>query len=851
MPQSKSQSTSKRGSRGGGSRGSSRSSVLRRPPEKGWPLFRYRLKNTWVDALELWHLWLVLFLVISSWSLLPRYLLVTPTVDEGDVATRTVVADRDLSVVDDQATEELQRAARGSVPPIYDLNLGIGLERQQALASLFEAGRASQIEPPPESPLDASLEAPAASPPDSPAESPEPAPEDVDLAPDLPQRLNEASGLKISTEAVEVLRQRDFSPELEDRLKGVFFRVLRTGVVSDKALLLEHRETGITIQELPSGRHSRELDLYAYLDYPEQVQGAVDQELRGWEGLRSADRRAVAEFVMANLSPNLTLNTAEWLLQQQAQADDVGAVTHSFRQGEVIVRKGAVVTALAEQTVQQMVGERDSYELLLASVGTLMLVCAAAWVLWIIAGLDTFRDRTRIRFFNECLLLLMVHVLGVRFAYFVANAISNSLLAPPFNSVQSYIYAIPFASLALLAMLLYGRNVAFTLALLSSILAGLISGSENAWAMSVYSLMGSLTAIFVMARHDFSQRTVMVRAGLMIGLVNLVAVTALKSLSVNTTGGVSQLGFDLLCAFASGLLAAGVTSFLVPIYETLLGITTYIKLLELSNTNLPLLRRLTLEAPGTFQHSLAVSNLAKAGCEAIDRDPLLVHTAALYHDIGKIIRPQYFIENQIPGQNPHDKIQPSMSALILINHVKEGVELAHKYNLPRPIIDAIEQHHGTHLIKFFYKRAQERCDPETEEVREDEFRYPGPKPQTKEMGILMLADACEAASRTLVEPTRQKIRGLLRTIFENCLSDRQLEQTGMTLGDLRRVEEAFLKVLSNIYHRRVDYPGFDFNKDGKGKNNAPREPERKRPSQELAGDESSAQITDLKQRKAS
>ncbi|MBV8199130.1 MAG: HDIG domain-containing protein, partial [Acidobacteria bacterium] len=254
-------------------------------------------------------------------------------------------------------------------------------------------------------------------------------------------------------------------------------------------------------------------------------------------------------------------------------------------------------------------------------------------------------------------------------------------------------------------------------------------------------------------------------------------------------------------------------SFAVPVLEPLLGITTDIKLVELSNTNLPLLRRLAYEAPGTFQHSLMVANLAKEGCEAIGADAVLAYTGALYHDVGKVFRPDYFIENQRPGQNRHDRLLPSMSALILASHVKEGAELARQHHLPQVIVDAIEQHHGTRLMRYFYSRAQELHDRQAGEVRESEYRYPGPRPRNKVMAVLMLADAVEAASRTLTEPTPAKLRGLIGTLFDDCLQEDQLDKTDLTLSDLHAVSEAFLRVLSTIFHQRVDYPGFDFNAD--------------------------------------
>jgi putative nucleotidyltransferase with HDIG domain len=288
----------------------------------------------------------------------------------------------------------------------------------------------------------------------------------------------------------------------------------------------------------------------------------------------------------------------------------------------------------------------------------------------------------------------------------------------------------------------------------------------------------------------------------------MLILTALNGLGER---GVMQIAFDLVCALAGGLLVAAVASFAVPILESLLGITTDIKLVELANTNLPLLRRLAFEAPGTFQHSLMVANLAKEGSAAIGADSVLAYTAGLYHDVGKVLRPDYFIENQRSGRNPHDKLLPSLSALILINHVKEGLELGREHGVPQVILDAIQQHHGTRMIKYFYHRAMEQREPEAGEVSEEKYRYPGPRPQNKVMGVLMLADGVEAASRTLVEPTPAKIRSLIQTITDDCLREGQLDETDLTLSDLRKVTDSFLRVLSNIFHHRIDYPGFDFN----------------------------------------
>ncbi len=818
MTQGKSQGRSQGSSQGQRGRRPTRVGVLRRPPEKGLPRLQYKLRRTWRGSLELNPLWVVLFVAISTWCLLPSWVFFVPTVEPGSIAARTYIADGDLSVPNESATLALQARAREEVLPLYDFDRAVEANLRRQLAQLFEAGRAALApaeEPPEEATGGSAARQPA--PPGSssglpPGLSPVAGEEPEEAGADLLARLAEASTLKISEPQLELLISREFSAETEDRLAGVINRVLRQGVVSGKELLLQHRVRGITVQELPSASRTTQLDLYGYLDYPVQVAQVVELDVRGWDGLRKRQRQLFVELIMANLTPNLTANSSETLKLKNDAAATVGSVAHEFRKGEVIVRKGGKIDRVTAQAIAWMAGTRDSQRLLLTGLGTLLLLAAATLLVWLMCGQEHRRDRSRERMSSECLILLVLHLLGARLTFFVAEALSKSIHGDPFQSIESYTFAIPLASLALISVLLYGRDAALVLSLVFALLVGHIVASGAIWVMLVYALASSLAAVFALDHHQFKQRSVMTRAGAVVGLVNVVALLALKAMSGEVAGGFSQLGFDLLCGFAGGLLAAAVASFSVPIFEGLFQITTSIKLIELANSNLPILRRLALEAPGTFQHSLAVANLAKSGCEAIDGDSVLINTGALYHDIGKVFRPQYFIENQVPGQNPHDKIQPSMSALILINHVKEGLELAYKSNLPQIIMDAIEQHHGSRLIKFFYNRAKERSDPGAVEVSEDEFRYPGPKPQSKEMGVLMLADTVEAASRTLVSPGQQQIRNLLRTLFEDCLHDGQLDDTDLTLGDLHRVEGAFVRVLTNIYHRRVDYPGFDFNR---------------------------------------
>ena len=260
-----------------------------------------------------------------------------------------------------------------------------------------------------------------------------------------------------------------------------------------------------------------------------------------------------------------------------------------------------------------------------------------------------------------------------------------------------------------------------------------------------------------------------------------------------------QCGYGILNGFFSTFLVMG----LLPIFEYLFDITTDVTLLELSDLNRPVLKRLALEAPGTYHHSIVVGNLAEVAAKALNSNPLLARVGAYYHDIGKIEKPEYFVENQMGAKSKHEKLSPSMSALILESHVKEGAELAQKEHLPKKLTDLIKEHHGTTLMTYFYKKALDQRIPE---VQESEYRYPGPKPRSKEAALLMLADAVEAASRTLEEPKPARIMSLIKKIIMDKFEQGELEECELTLKDLHVIEESFLPILIGVFHPRIDYP---------------------------------------------
>ncbi len=358
----------------------------------------------------------------------------------------------------------------------------------------------------------------------------------------------------------------------------------------------------------------------------------------------------------------------------------------------------------------------------------------------------------------------------------------------------------PFAVGAMLVRIVLNSEVTVFFSFLAALLVGILFG--NNLLLTFYTFVGSLTAAH-WVRHC-KERATLYRASFRLSVVNVLAVISIHFLAGH--------GFDLQLIYKSGFgllngfICAVIVIGTIPLVEYLFKYTTDIKLLELANMHSPVLRELMIQAPGTYHHSVVVGNLVEAAAEEIGVNPLLCRVAAYYHDIGKTRKPLYFIENIGAGENRHDKLTPSMSALILIAHLKDGVEIAREQKLGEEIVDILRQHHGTALMKFFYDKAKNQVNADVQQVSERDYRYPGPKPQTREAALIMLADAVEAASRTLTDPTSARIRGMVQKIINNIFIDGQLEECELTLKDMHLIAKSFEIILGGIFHHRVDYP---------------------------------------------
>lgn len=389
------------------------------------------------------------------------------------------------------------------------------------------------------------------------------------------------------------------------------------------------------------------------------------------------------------------------------------------------------------------------------------------------------------------------------------GVISLNLGGTEFNALSGVLIPVAWATMTI--AILIGVDVALLVAVVLAIFVAILVDPTLSTAFGlqtgIVALFGGFVGVYSVSH--LSQRSDLARAGLFVSAVNILMVSAI---ALTTGMRVSVWLVGLLLGTVNGVASSFLTVGALHWFESGFRITSSVRLLELSNPNRPLLKRLLMEAPGTYHHSILVGNLAEAAAEAVHADATLVRVGSMYHDIGKLKRPYFFIENQFTQDNPHDKIAPTLSSLIITSHVKDGLELAKENKLPQQLQDIIAQHHGDGLVSFFYHKALE----ENEEVPEEAFHYEGPKPQTKEAALVSLADNVEAAVRSMKQHTPGRVEGLVRKIIKDKLNDGQLDQCDLTFQDLDRIAMAFVRVLSGIFHSRVEYPELPAARDGSG-----------------------------------
>ncbi|OGP53750.1 MAG: hypothetical protein A2Y65_01400 [Deltaproteobacteria bacterium RBG_13_52_11] len=685
---------------------------------------------------------------------------VPPVYRVGDVATKDLRADRDLLVKDKRATEKKMEDAARKVIPVYDHASSVLPEIEGIIDSAFSVMRRRNAEE------------------------------------TQKREVEHILGFELTRQEFQALKAHRFDEKLINRVEDLTAPIIKQGIVSDKELLLQ--EEGIVVRDIQTGEEVTRRDLDSLLDYQE-AKGAVKKTLEDLQvkGIPTDLRGVMVKIINNLISPNLIFNRQETNRRREVERTLVKPVFFPIEKGEILLRRGERVTEENFLKLEALREERSKGGTLVMVVGFVLLTgfFVASFYLFSTKNIRKVSPTNKdILFF----ILVLISSLGmVRISVVVAEGLAGAFPGVP---LSSYYYFFPVAAGAMLIRIVLNSEVALVYSIFTSFFTGLLFG-EGIFLPIIY-LIGSIVGAHSVARCD--QRSQLIKGGLLVGLTNLLLIS-FQGMSTASLFAVDIM-FGLLMGLAGGIVAGFIVMGITPVVESIFGYTTDIKLLELANLDQPILKDVLMKAPGTYHHSMIVGNLAETGARAITVNPLLARVSAYYHDIGKTKKPQYFIENQMTGNNRHDKLTPSMSSLILVSHVKDGIELAKGNKLGNKIINIIKQHHGTRLINFFYQKAKEQEDPEVQEVDERDFRYFGPKPQTKEAGLVMLADAVEAASRTLDDPTPARIQGLVQKIINDIFIDGQLDECELTLKDLNAIAKSFNIVLNAIHHQRIEYP---------------------------------------------
>jgi len=610
---------------------------------------------------------------------------------------------------------------------------------------------------------------------------------------ELTSSLADTLGVKISpAELTALLKLRDDSRvvvEIEKSLQKIY----RQKVVADLRLFLSDQLTGISL----SGADGEKLIDIALNDEPLDLEQARLLFARSrFSASIPADLQAAIKNITAKmLKPSLFFNSNKTDEMKTAARQAVNPVLIQIKRGEMIVRDGDRVTSEQETKLAAMAAETSLSGRLSSAAGVMGIILVLLYFPYRFA----LKNIRKFRPSNKDVLLLAILVTGHFLLLKTLYAIAPTLtVAFPSVDTSNYYLLFPFAATAIMVRIFINSEVALVYAAICAPLAGIMFDSLP---VVLYALLGSIIGAHGVRHCD--NRSIVFTAGLKVSVVNIAMALSFQLFNQSLLS--MQTIYCLVFAFAGGMATAVLATGAIPLLENLFHYTTDIKLLEMTNLNSPVLRELMVRAPGTYHHSVVVGNLVEAAAEAINANPLLARVAAYYHDIGKISKAQYFIENQCGGDNRHDRLSPSMSALILIAHVKEGAELARQHRLGQSLAEIIRQSHGTALIRYFYQKALEQAPP-GQVVDEHEFRYPGPKPQTREAGLVLLADAVEAASRTLSDASPARIQGLVQKIINNIFIDGQLDECELTLKNLHQIAWSFNQILAGIHHQRIDYP---------------------------------------------
>jgi hypothetical protein len=733
----------------------------------------------WNTRFQQWTIAVLMSLAMAV-ILSPQIHLITPSFKLGAISVKDIKADRDYLVQDKASTELKRLEAAATAKPVYDYDnsmpSAIGMTLAKAFLAMGETYQRIHRE---------NL-----------------APKEVAKTREQGRRKFESIvGFPLSDIEFAVLDALQFPMELCNRQVKVIYSIYNRGPLGDQGVSTSTREAPIIVRDIKTQEETVMDDLSSVLSVDQAVSLATKNVSEFLSGEEKSVRRVSLSLVKKLIKPNLTFAQNATEKRKKEIMDHVKPVFYKVQKNEMIVREGEKITAAQIDKLSALSSGSNGTRFLSVSVfmGMFLTIMLFAFVLFYIFN-SFLASKHRQATTTDIMLLAIAAVLQimlVRISIFLSESINSAF---PMIPIDACMFAIPFAAAAMLVVILINRNVGLVFSVFISFLTGFLF--EDNISMVFFALIGSMVSAFRIT--ECKQRSAFFRTGLIVGCVNMAVIVCLMLLS-GTFFTIDTIT-KLVMGFAGGILSAAVISSVLPLFESLFGYTTDIRLLELANLNQPIFQEMIMVAPGTYHHSAVVASMVEAAAESIGAHSLLSKVSAFYHDIGKMKQPLYFIENQRGQENKLDKLSPKMSSLVIISHVKKGCELAREYKLGDVITDIIRQHHGTRLVGYFYDKAQKDKDPSVRAIPEGEFRYPGPKPQTKEAGLILLGDVIEASSRVLKNPTPSRIKNLVDDRINQVLLEGELDECELTFFDLSKIAESFTRTLNGIFHQRIDYP---------------------------------------------
>ncbi|MEQ2464865.1 MULTISPECIES: HD family phosphohydrolase [Bacillaceae] len=714
-----------------------------------------RISNNLIKLMNITFFKITLFVLIGVILFFTLYGNVKPeklNVQLFSVADQTIRSP--ITVEDKESTEKKKEEAKNQVQDVYVVNKEIAQNRVDLISSIFDS--VTEVNNEVEKELEEKRKK---------AEEDDKDKESI-KEPTVDEKLELLKG-KLTNEVTNEIMDRSLKsliPYSEDQLE----------IAKDITVTAIHT---VMNGKIPS-------------DEVENAKKRVEDILKVNDGLTSDLKSASIDLGRFAIIQNEFYDpTATEEMRQQA-VDNVESIR--VLQGQVLVEEGQLISREIQRQLE-LVGLLDSDNSIQPFIGLCIIILAILSLLYFYIFKRTTKETEK----NILFYLMFFIILGVTIVLMKTISVFQQF---EYTEIG---YIFPAAMAVMLIKILMEEKSAILVTIILAI-CGMIMFNEGVAGtfnvgMGIYIIASGLAGILFLNKRN--QRTNILYAGFFISFINIVTILAILYLQ-NGHYGAKEYGVFILLAIISGISSAVLTIGFLPFLETGFGVLSTIKLIELSNPNHPLLRKILTEAPGTYHHSVMVANLAESACEAIGANGLLARVGCYYHDIGKTKRPHFFIENQMNMGNPHDRIPPQASKNIIIAHATDGAELLRKYKLPKEIVDIAEQHHGTSLLKYFYFKAKEKGG----EVNESDYRYPGPKAQTREVAIIGIADSVEAAVRSMNAPTTDQIDSLIKNIISDRLQDGQLDECDLTLKELDIVRNTLSETLKGIFHSRIEYP---------------------------------------------